>query len=115
MKNKPLEDANELLVQLYALSHEQPIEGFQNASLILLKPVVAFDAAIWGTATTALGGINIHTFHLHNQTPEMVADYEEFKHLDSAFSSMFDRPNATRAFQTNAFLQGVTSVPFGTS
>lgn len=106
MKNKPPEEANELLVQLYALSHEQPIEGFQNAALILLKPVIAFDAAIWGTATTGLGGIDIHTCHLHNKTPEMVADYEEVKHLDSASSSMFERPKATMAFQTNAFFAG---------
>lgn len=86
MKNKPPEDANEMLIQLYALSHEQPIEGFQSAALILLKPVVAFDATIWGTANTGLGGINIYTFHLHNKTPEMVADYEEVRHLDTADS-----------------------------
>lgn len=103
MKNKPPQDANDLLVQLYASSHAQPMAHFQNAALVLLKPLVAFDAAIWGTATTGADGIEIHSFHLHNKTPDMVAGYEEVKHLDSASSGMFDQPKATRAFDTNSF------------
>ena len=103
MKNKPPQDANDLLVQLYASSQAQPMAHFQNAALSLLKPLVAFDAAIWGTATTGADGIEIHSFHLHNKTPDMVAGYEEVKHLDSASSGMFDKPKATRAFNTNSF------------
>ena len=103
MKTKPPEDANELLVQLYGLSHEQPIEHFQKAALTLLKPVVAFDAAIWGSASIGAEGIDIHSFHLHNKTPDMVAGYEEVKHLDSASSGMLDKLKATRAFDTNSF------------
>ena len=106
MKNKPPEDTNELLVRLYALSHEQPMAHFQNTALALLKPVVAFDAAIWGTATTGADGIDIHSFHLHNKTSDMVAGYEEVKHLDSASSGMFDKPKATRAFDSNNFFDG---------
>jgi DNA-binding CsgD family transcriptional regulator len=106
MKNKPPEDTNELLVQLYALSYEQPIAHFQNTALALLKPVVAFDAAIWGTATTGADGIDIHSFHLDNKTPDMVAGYEEVKHLDSASSEMFDKPKATRAFDSSSFFAG---------
>ena len=103
MKNKPPQDANDLLVQLYASSQAQPMAHFQNAALALLKPLVAFDAAIWGTATTGADGIEIHSFHLHNKTPDMVAGYEEVKHLDSASSGMFDKPKVTRAFNTNSF------------
>ena len=106
MKNKSPEDANELLVRLYALSHDQPIEHFQNAALALIKPVLAFDAAIWGTASTGAEGIDINSFHLHNKTPDMVAAYEEVKNLDSASGGMFDKPKATRAFDTNRFFAG---------
>ena len=103
MKGRTPEDSNELLTRLYALTQEQPIEHFQNAALVLLKAVVPFDAAIWGSATVAPGGIDIHSFHLHNKTPDMVADYEEVKHLDSASSRMFNKSKATQAFDTNSF------------
>lgn len=106
MKGRTPEDSNELLIRLYALTHEQPIEHFQNAALVLLKAVVPFDAAIWGSATVALGGIDIHSCHLHNKTPDMVADYEEVKHLDSASSGMFDKSKATQGFDTNSFFDG---------
>lgn len=106
MKGGIPDDENELLITLYALTHEQPIEHFQNAALALLKKVVPFDAAIWGTATVAPGGINIHNCHLHNKTPEMVAEYEEIKHLDSASSAMFYQPKATQGFDANSFFDG---------
>ena len=111
MKNKPPEDANQLLIQLYAMSHEQPIEHFQNAALALVKPILAFDAAVWGSATTGAEGIDIHSFHLHNKTPDMVAGYEEVKHLDSASGGMFDKPKATRAFDTNHFFSRRDQLP----
>lgn len=103
MKSKAPDDVNELLVCLYGLSQEQPVEHFQSAALALLKPVIVFDAAIWGAATISPNGLDIHSFHLHNKTPDMVADYEEVKHLDSASSGMFDQPKATRAFHTHSF------------
>ena len=111
MKGRIPEDSNELLARLYALTQEQPIEHFQNAALTLLKAVVPFDAAIWGTATVAPGGIDIHNCYLHNKTPAMVADYEEVKHLDSASSGMFNRSKATQGFDTNTFFEGRQNRP----
>lgn len=111
MKNKPPENINELLLQLYALSHEQSLENFQNTALALLKQVLAFDASIWGTATTGANGIDIHSFHLHNKTPDMVASYEEVKHLDSASAGMFHKPKMTQAFCTNSFFAGRDTHP----
>lgn len=99
------DDTNDLLVRLYSLSNELPVEKFQNAALALIKPVVPFDAAIWGTASTGANGIDIHSFFLHNKTPDMVAEYEGVKHLDSASSAMFDTQRATRAFHTNSFFE----------
>lgn len=106
MQGRIPEDSNELLTRLYALTHEQPIEHFQNAALLLLKTVVPFDAAIWGSATVAPGGIDIHSFHLHNKTPEMVIGYEEIKHLDSASRDMLKQSKATQGFDTHSFFEG---------
>lgn len=60
-------DFSELLLRLYRLSHELPIEAFQDAALDLVKPVLPFDSSMWGTATRTDRGIDIHTIHLHNQ------------------------------------------------
>ena len=103
MTTKPPADVNDLLVRLYVISHEQPIEQFQSTALALLKPVLTFDAAIWGAGSTTESGIDIHSFHLHNKTPEMVSAYEEVKHLDSASGGMLETPRATRAFHAAAF------------
>ena len=111
MKGRTPEDSNELLTRLYALTQEQPIEHFQNAALVLLRAVVSFDAAIWGSATVGPGGIDIHSFHLHNKTPDMVADYDEVKHLDSASSGMFNKSKATQGFHTNRFFDGRAKRP----
>ncbi|MBA4003334.1 MAG: helix-turn-helix transcriptional regulator, partial [Delftia sp.] len=48
---------NHLLLNLYRLSHEQPVEHFQDQALDLLKPVLPFDSAMWGSATMTTAGI----------------------------------------------------------
>jgi DNA-binding CsgD family transcriptional regulator len=99
--NYPPRDCNALLLGLYGLAQEQPVDTFQNAALALVKGVLPFDAAIWGTATTQAAGIEIHTIHLHDKTPETVAAYEEVKHLDHVSAGMFAKPSTTQAFQSD--------------
>ncbi len=89
---------SELLLQVYALSRESPIERFQDAVLELLKPVLPFDSSMWGTATPKPEGMDIHTLHLHNKSPEMLVQYEPLKHLDTAAAAMFDQQRAVRSF-----------------
>lgn len=80
----PFADHNDLLLRLYRLSHEQAIDQFQNAALELVKQVLPFDSAMWGSATMTPVGIDIHAIHLHKQPLEMLQAYEEVKHLDTA-------------------------------
>ena len=103
VKNTPPRDFNDVLVRLYGISQERPIAQFESTALALLKSVLTFDAAIWGAGSTTESGIDIHSFHLHNKTPEMVTAYEEVKHLDSASGGMLATPRATRAFHAAAF------------
>lgn len=96
-----LSDFGELLLRLYGLSREQPMHLFQDQALSLVKGVVSFESAMWGTAATAPpGGIDVHTLHLHEKSPQMMIDYEEVKHLDTAAASLFGMPRGTRAFNT---------------
>jgi len=94
---------NHLLLHLYRLSHEQPVEHFQDGALELLKSVLPFDSAMWGSATMTKAGIDIHTIHLHRQPPEMLSAYEEVKHLDTAAQAVTVNPSETLAFDAKAW------------
>jgi DNA-binding CsgD family transcriptional regulator len=99
-KPAALQDFSTLLLQLYRLSHELPIDAFQDAALDLIKPVLPFDSSMWGTASTAAEGIDVRTLHLHEKAPEMMAEYEHHKHLDSAAASLFGKGHDTRGFNS---------------
>ena len=63
---------NEVLLNLYRMSHEMPIHKFQDAALGLIKTLVPFDSSMWGTANLE-HGTEMHTVHLHQKSPEMLA------------------------------------------
>lgn len=103
MKNLPLSDFSDLLLRLYRLSHELPIELFQDAALELVKRGLPFDSSMWGTATNTDAGIDIHTIHLHNQPEEMLGAYEQVKHLDTAAVLVQNLPGGTLASNTDVW------------
>ncbi|MDQ0588119.1 helix-turn-helix domain-containing protein [Variovorax paradoxus] len=112
MTSQALHDFSTLLLHLYRLSHELPIDAFQDAALELIKPVLPFDASMWGTASTASEGIDVHTLHLHRKTPEMMMEYDNFKHLDSAAASFFGKGHGTRGFNSASWWSEPKYAPF---
>ncbi len=92
---------SDLLLRLYRLSHERPLDQFQDATLALLRSVLPFDSSMWGTATSTPQGIDIHTLHLHRQPNEMLSSYERLKHLDTAAQQASTRPRQTLAFNAD--------------
>lgn len=99
-------DYNQLLLGLYRLSHELPVEQFQDGALQLLKPSLSFDSAMWGAATMTDAGIDIHHIHLHCQPPEMLVAYEEVKHMDTAAQAVSLQPCQTMAFDVKTWFGG---------
>ncbi len=81
-------DLSAVLLQLYRLAHEQPVDGFQDAALDLVRQVLPFDSCMWGTATFTPQGVDMHTIHLRNQPEEMLTAYEAIKHLDTAAQAL---------------------------
>jgi DNA-binding NarL/FixJ family response regulator len=100
-------DFSELLLRLYRVAQEAPLERFQDAALELLRPLLPFDSSMWGTATTGAQGIDIHTIHLHRSTPDMLVDYAQVKHMDAAAAAVLDRPMVVRSFHTEAWAHGL--------
>lgn len=108
MRSSPPADYNELLLRLYRLSHELPLDAFQDAALELVKPVLPFDSSMWGSATLTSAGIDVHTIHLHRQPPEMLQAYEELKHLDTAASLVAQAPASALAFHADSWFGAPT-------
>jgi DNA-binding CsgD family transcriptional regulator len=86
MNTYDLSDFSDMLLELYLLAKVLPIDSFQDAALNLLKPIVPFDSAIWGTAAMTDKGVDIHLMHLHRGTPEMAQAFELVKHEHPAGS-----------------------------
>lgn len=101
MKHVPFSDFSGLMLGLYRLSVELSPEHFQDGALNLLKTVLPFDSSMWGTATATDEGIDIHTIHLHQETPEMLVAYAPLRHKDTAAQIMFQQPQSTRCFQAD--------------
>lgn len=102
---------NKLLLHLYRLSHELPLDRFQDAALELVKPVLPFDSSMWGSATLTSAGIDVHTLHLHCQPPEMLQAYEEIKHLDTAAALAAQEPASALAFHTDSWFGAPAQKP----
>lgn len=103
MFGKSSGELSQLLLALYRLSLEQPLDEFQDAALALLRTRLPFDSSMWGTATHTPAGIDIHTIHLNNQPTEMLEGYEAVKHLDTAAVAVSKSLSATLAFNAEAW------------
>ncbi len=51
------EDFSDLLLHVYRLSHEQPLQAFQDEALDALRRVLPFDSSMWGSATPGAGNV----------------------------------------------------------
>lgn len=97
-----IDDFGDLLLHVYRVAHEQPMDGFHSASLDALRRVLPFDSSVWGAGSTSALGFDIHTLHLDRQPPDMRADYEPVKHLDTASAQVVGARSITLGFDTAA-------------
>lgn len=66
-----------LVLRLYRVVREVPFTQFQDHALRLIKPVLEFDAVIWGMGTSNALGTFISSVHLHDLPPRMIDDYAD--------------------------------------
>lgn len=112
MKPSLLSEYSNLLLTIYRHAQELPVHEFQDAILDDVRPLLAFDSSMWGTATMTEEGIDIHSLHLHNTTPAMIEAYEKVKHLDVAALQMTQQPSATMGFNTSIDFAGPQLQPY---
>lgn len=104
---------NALVLQLYRIAGEVPLEHYQNAVLDAIRPVLPFESAMWGTATyIPQQGIDIHRIHLYKQSEQMIQEYAEFKHLDTVAALAVGQPQVTAGVDCAGYFQEKVSRPY---
>lgn len=105
MRKSGIDLFSRMLLELYRASTDLPMEAFQDHALKTVKAAIPFESCMWGSASFTEDGLDIHTIHLHNKSPEMLVEYAEVKHLDTAAASMVGVPAATQAFHAPSWFK----------
>lgn len=98
MSRTNLPEFSRFLLNLYRHAQEVPVHEFQDAVLTAVKPLLPFDASIWGTGTMTAHGIDIHSLHRHNFPEEMFGAFAQVRHQDTAARRVTSAPRATIGF-----------------
>ena len=77
-----MHELNNFLLLLHRGAREVPFEDFQEHALTLLKRIVPFDAARWGTTRHDERGAQYHGPFLYNDSPESLKDYDDVREHD---------------------------------
>ena len=89
------ETQSRFLLDLYRGADQQPAEGFQDWALERLSHDLAFDSALWASASATDAGPIGHLAHLYRQPAHMIADYEALKHMDTLNAESLKQPGKT--------------------
>ncbi|HEX7891959.1 MAG TPA: helix-turn-helix transcriptional regulator, partial [Ramlibacter sp.] len=98
MSTTSLPEFSRFLLDLYRHAQEVPVHEFQDAVLQAVKPLLHFDASIWGTGTMTAQGIDIHSLHRHNFPDAMFTAFAKVRHQDTAAVRVTGQPRLTIGF-----------------
>jgi hypothetical protein len=98
MSRTSLPEFSRFLLNLYRHAQEVQVHEFQDAVLQAVKPLLHFDASVWGTGTMTAQGIEIHSLHRHNFPDEMFSAFAKVRHQDTAAMRMASHPRLTIGF-----------------
>lgn len=93
-----MEELSAVLLDLYSAARRMPLGEFQDAALTLIRPLVAFTSAAWGSGRILADGLEHHSVHLMGDPPDRLMDYEEVKHQDLAAFTVGENPGRAFAF-----------------
>lgn len=110
MSRSLLSNYSDLLLMIYRLAQSTSVLGFQDALLEAVKSSIPFDSCMWGTATMASSGIDVHTIHLHQSSQAMLIAYEAVKHQDSVAQRVVQPTVTTLSFNSDVDFAGEDKV-----
>lgn len=71
-----------ILFDLYRAARELPPVAFQDRALVLIKPLLKFQSAIWGSGRLTNPGIQPHRVHLHEIDPDGLIAWKQINRQD---------------------------------
>lgn len=85
------------VLDLYRGCRELPVNAFQDWAFECVKTVLPFDSALWMTGTLDMksGDAVFHTFHLHKQPPQLLADWAKIEDRAVFSRKVFSSPGTT--------------------
>lgn len=86
---------SDLLLALYRSAREVPLDEFQEQALLLLKALLPFDVARWGTGVRDAQGVVFHAPYLYNDSPESLQDYAPVRDQDNVAFFCMAHPGQT--------------------
>ncbi len=87
-----------LVLELYCAARETPIDKFQEAALLLLKPALRFDSAMWGTGSVSERGMEVHNLHVHKSSPGLITFSQQINYQDRIADEVMMLPELPPAY-----------------
>lgn len=94
------------LLLLYRAAREMPGTAFQDYALGLVKPLLNFDTAIWGSGTTDGQSVKVRAAHLHQVDPEAMKVWTQINRKDKVIPISVSRPGTTIQFHAATLFSG---------
>lgn len=83
------------MLTLYRSAREVPLDEFQEQALVLLRALLPFDAARWGSGIRDAQGVVFHAPFLYNDSPESLTDYAPVRDQDRVAFYCMAHPGVT--------------------
>lgn len=90
-----MDDFSSLLLTLYRSAREVALDEFQAHALTMLKAILPFDAARWGSGIRDAQGVVFHAPYLYNDSPESLTDYAPVRDQDRVAFYCLAHPGVT--------------------
>jgi DNA-binding CsgD family transcriptional regulator len=82
------------------------VDEFQEFSLGLLKSLVPFDSAVYGSGELMQQGLKIQEIYLHNKPVEILSDYAAITHADPVLKAARANPDKVIRFHPPTLFAG---------
>lgn len=86
---------SDLLLALYGSARDVPLEAFQEQALLMLKALLPFDVARWGSGVRDAQGVVFHAPYLYNDSPESLKAYAPVRSHDKVAFYCLAHPGVT--------------------
>ena len=100
-----------LIIELYRAAQEMAVDEFQEFSLGMLKSLVPFDSAAYGSGVLMQQGIQIQEIYLHNKPIEQILDYAAITHADPVLRAARANPGRVIRFHPPTLFAGKENRP----